>query len=203
MTDLEIYDRSVFEYLSAVIDTEYIVYAPTDNAIRTITQREQFKDKTPLRFISFYRNPTFDIDMSRYNSAAAIRGDIVQRRIDENGKFQGVAVANIPVNLTYQVDLWASKNTLVQELAIDLITRLYMQSQVLTAPMNPDSEEPARFHFVDITWEDNSDIESEIDRGKLYRHTISFTIDSRIKLVKPITTEKFCCCGDLPLDIYE
>lgn len=197
MTELEKYDRSVWEYLSTVNDK--IVYAPTDKALRTITKREQFSDKKPWNFISYYRSPSFDIDWSRMNNPATISGDFTRLRGSSNVDRVATYVQNIPVNLTYIVELWASKAVQVQEDSIALISKLFMEDQVLEVPINPDGED-GRFHILDVSWSDNSDLERETEIGKIYRHTISFTIDARLTLTRDVNTHRFKC---VPVNIYE
>lgn len=197
MTELEKYDRSVWEYLSSI--NEKIVYAPTDKALRTITKREQFSDKKPWNFISYYRAPSFDIDWSRMNNPATISGDLTSVRGSSNLDRLATYVQNIPVNLTYNVELWASKATQVQEDSIALISKLFMEDQVLEVPINPDGED-GRFHILDVSWSDNSDLERETEIGKIYRHTVNFTIDARITLKRDVSTMRFKC---VPVSIYE
>lgn len=196
MTDIEKYDRAVYEYLSSINDK--IVYAPTQRAIPTITKREKFSDKKPWNFISYYRNSSFDIDWNRMNNPATVTGDFTGLMALEDAR-EARYVQNIPVNLTYSVELWASKATEVQEMSTALISKLFMQDQVLEVPINPNGE-MGRFHLLDITWDDNSDIERETDIGKIYRHTINFTVDARVTLVRDVKTTKFTC---VPVDIYE
>lgn len=197
MTDIEKFDRAVFEYLTTISDK--IVYAPTQEALRTITKREKFVDKKPWNFISYHRTPSFDVNWDRMNNPATVTGDFTRlTKITDNLR-EARYVQNIPVNLTYNVELWASKNTEVLEMATALITKIYMQDQVLEVPINPEGED-GRFHILDISWNDNSDIERETEIGKIYRHTIGFTIDARIILTTDVATTKFCA---VPADIYE
>lgn len=195
-TDIELLDKAVYMYLYSINDK--VCYSVTSKAHQTITKNSKHQDKIPLTFISFYRSPNFDIDMGRYNFTMTQLGDNVRLSGDD---YQRTAryVQSLPINVTYQVDLWAAKETSVQELAIDLITKIYMDRQVLIADMNPDGE-PARFHIQDVTWVDNSDLELENEKGKIYRHTVTFTVPTVIKLTKDIPTTKFTC---VPVDIYE
>lgn len=200
MTDIEKFDRAVYKYLSSI--SSKIVYAPTSQAVRTITKRENFSDNKPWNFISYYRDSSFDVDWNRMNNPATLYGDIVSRGGIPNTKRMKIkTVQNIPMNLSYIVDIWASKNTEVQELAVALITKIYMQEQVIKVPINPGGED-GRFHLLEVNWNDNSDIERETEIGKIYRHTISFTIDGRLTLTTDSEVDKFCCC-EVPLDIYE
>lgn len=196
-TEIEKYDRSVYAYLSTISDK--IVYAPTQAALRTITKRPEFLDDKPWNFISFYRTPLFEVDWSRMNNPGTVSGDFVRLRELRGGSREARYVQNIPLNLVYNVDIWASKNTEVQALATELITKIYMQDQVLEVPINPDGED-GRFHILDVAWNDNSDLERETEIGRIYRHTINFTIDARITLTRDVNTTKFC---SVPVDIYE
>ena len=197
LTEIEKYDRAVYEYLSYI--SPKIVYAPTSTAIRTITKKEKFEDKKPWNFISFYRNPQFQVDWSRMNNHTAVVGDFVSLKGNSDESRVARYVNNIPVNLTYNIELWASRAQEVQNLATNLITKIYMQDQVLEVPINPDGE-LGRFHILDVEWTDNSDLERETEIGRIYRHTISFAVDARITLVRDVATKKFCC---VPVNIYE
>lgn len=198
MTDIEKIDRAVFSYLTTI--SSKVIWSPTQLALRTITKREKFEDQKPWNFISYYRAPSFEVDWSRMNNPATISGSL--NRLVENSMDRGVDaryIQNIPLNLTYYVDIWASKSVEVQELAISLISKMYMQDQVLEVPLLPEGD-LVRFHLLDITWDDNSDIERENEIGRIYRHTISFTVDARLTLVREIKTTRFCC---VPVNIYD
>lgn len=199
-TDIEKFDRAVYSYLSSI--SEKIVYAPTNAAVKTITKREKFSDNKPWNFISFYRDSHFDIDWSRMNNYGTRVGDMVQLTRDtETLEREARYVQNIPLNLTYQVDLWASKAVEVQKMSTSLISKLFMEDQVLEVPINPDGEN-GRFHMLDISWNDNSDLERESEIGKIYRHTIEFTVDGRLTLINDVQTVRFKC-GSIPINIYE
>lgn len=196
-SDIEKFDRAVYDYLTTICDK--IVYAPTQKALRTITKKEEFSDKKPWNFLSFYRDPSFDIDWGRMNNPGTVSGDFVRLREIEGVGREARYVHNIPVTLTYSVNIWASKAKEVQNLAISLISKIYMQDQVLEVPLNPDGE-MGRFHILNASWEDTSDLERETEIGKIYRHTIEFNVDARITLTRDVNTTKFCC---VPLDIYD
>ena len=197
MTDIEIYDRAIYEYLMSISDK--IIYSTTSRAFKNMTKQMKYEDYVPYNMISFYRDPNFAIDTDRYHFTGAVFGDFTRLTADSEGNREARYVHNLPVNLTYQIDIWAPKEVIVQETAIKLISKIHMENQVVIAPMNPDGEE-ARFHITNVEWVDNSDLEEEDDRGKIYRHTVSITIDSRIKLTRDVSTQRFRC---VPIDIYE
>lgn len=199
MTDIERYDTAVYAYLDGIGAST--TYSPTSKARLQITKLKTNNEKIPWGFISFYRSPTFEIDISRDSYAARNIGDYVSSVLTAANQVTGTYVHNIPVNLTYNIDIWAATNSKVQELALAVLAKLAFTDRVLTAPINPDGED-ARFHILDLEWVDNSDIENEEDIGRIYRHTISFTIDARIKLVRTSTTTVFDY-SKLPICIYE
>lgn len=195
-TEIEKYDRAVFDYLSTI--SGKIVYAPTSMAVRTITKREKFKDDKPWSFLSFYRSPTFEVNWDRMNNPATIYGELTRFTINSDSDRVAQYTQYIPVNLSYSIEIWASRAVEVQSLAISLMTKIFMQEQVLKVDLGEG--DPARFHILDVSWNDNSDLERETDIGKIYRHTISFTIDARLNLVTELNTTRFCC---VPVNIYE
>lgn len=197
MTDLEIYDRAMHGYLSTI--SKNVIYSITSKAFQNMAKDAKYADYIDYSMISFYRSPDIDIDLSRYSFTGAVHGDFVRLTEDEKKKREARYVHNVPVNLTYQVDIWAPKERNVQETATKLISKIFMQKQVLVAPMNPDGED-ARFHIIDTKWTDNSDLEEENDRGRLYRHTVSITLEAQLKLPVDVETTQFICDY---VDIYE
>lgn len=199
MTDIEIYDRGIYEYLSFI--SPNIVYAPNSIAHRKIAEYERNEDLTPWAFISYYRESTFEFDTDRLNFTSMRLGNLNRFEVEPDANLQHLRyVQDIPVNLTYQVDIWAAKAVTALEMAIKLVTQLQMRAPVLKVPMNPEGED-ARFYFLDITWNDNSDIENEEDKGKIYRHTFTFKVDARIKLVREMQAA-IPLCG-VPVELYE
>lgn len=198
MTDIERYDTAVYQYLVNITPT--LIYGPTSIASKQIAKLKTTTDKIPWSFISYYRNPVFEFDSSRDNYAAQSFGDLVSQ-LRQSSTITNTYVHNIPINLTYTVDIWAATNSRVQEVALSVIERLCFTDKVLTAPINPGGVD-ARFHILDLEWVDNSDIENEDNVGRIYRHTISFSIDARIKLVRTTTTVPFDLTK-LPVNLYE
>lgn len=199
MTDIELYDTAVYQYLDGL--GKRVLYSPTSKARKEVTKLTTTDEKIPWGFLSFYRSPNFEYDPSRDNFAARNFGDHVSSVAAAASNVKGTYVHNIPINLTYNIDVWAATRSEVQELAIKVLSKLAFTDRVLTAPINPD-EVPARFHILDLDWVDNSDIEDEESVGRIYRHTISFTIDARLKLVRTTNVTLFDY-SKIPINIYE
>lgn len=182
VSDFELYDIAVVDYMKEVLPI--VVYAPTDKAEMTLVKRApKYKDNIPYPFISVYRDPSMPIDHNRYSSQA-IGGDRV--RVTSSTRERGCIsryVHSIPVTLTYQADIWATKATDALRSAQNMLTKLTIRNPVLFVPINPDGE-MGRFHLLDVNHVDNSDIESEEDKGKKYRHTFTFTVNAWIKYVR-------------------
>ena len=191
IADIELYDKSVYKYLSRVCPR--VVYSTTDRASYTLTKRNPDNlDKITYPFISFYRDPHIPIDWNRYSSQA-IGGHFIRLTSStEDGSRTARYVHSIPVTLTYQVDLWGVRSTEILELSQELLIKLTIDNPVLFVPINPDKE-PGRFHILDVDLVDNSDIESEEDKGRLYRHTYTFTVNAWIKSVRDNRTTPWVC----------
>ena len=180
-TDIELYDRAVVSYLREI--SPKVVFAPTDLAEYTISKKYNIpEDRIPYPFISVYRDPHIPIDWSRYSSHT-IRSDFTKLSSTSEGSRIAQYVHSIPVTLSYQVDIWGVKSTDILELSQSLLLKLTVLNPVLYVPMNPEGTN-GRFCIEGVDLVDNSDIESEEDRGRLYRHTFVFTIDARIKYVR-------------------
>lgn len=187
-TDIELYDRAVVAYLKEI--NPKVVFCPTDLAEYTITKMQNVSaDRIPYPFINVYRDPDIPIDWSRYSSHTR-RADFTRLSSTPEGSRTARYVHSIPVTLSYQADIWATKSTDVLELSQSLLLKLTITNPILYVPINPDGEN-GRFCIEEVELVDNSDIESEEDKGRLYRHTFTFTIDARIKLVKDVRTTQF------------
>lgn len=202
MTDIQMYDAAVKAYLMRV--TPAVIYGPTSTAVKQITKLQSQgnpTDQTKWGFITFYRSPVFEFDHGRDNFSAQLRGDRVSYSPSTGGVLTNRYVHNIPINLTYNVDIWAATRQRVQEMALAVLHYVVFTDQVLEVPLNPDGED-ARFHMIDYEWTDNSDIENEDDVGRIYRHTISFVIPAVITMTETVKTRQYDLSKIL-IDVYE
>lgn len=204
MTDIERYDRSIATYLFGI--TDKLVYAPTSKARREVTKLYSYdetkpKDHIPWAFISYYRHPQFVFDAMRDGFANRMVGDNVGQKMIMNRIVKTTYVRALPINLTYSVDIWSGTHRHVLELAGEVASRLYFNERVLTSPVDVGNEN-ARFEILDLDWTDNSDIESEEDIGRIYRHTFTFSIPAIIKSVRETRTYPLDFSSIL-IDIYE
>jgi len=190
----------VYAYLKDVCDR--VVYSTTDKAIKEAS-RQGFipNDKTPWGFISYHRDPTFNIDWDRDNYSMRITGARLKTLKTQEGKYTSVYSQAFPVNISYTVDLWAATNKRVQELGMALAAKLMLQDPVMMAPIEYNGSD-ARFHITSIEWVDNSDLEGEYEHGKIYRHSVSFTVAAHMQLVTYLSTRPFDYTS-IPIEIYE
>lgn len=205
VSDIELYDTAVFKYIQDLHSR--VVYAPTDRASYTLVKKfPNYKDKIPFPYMSFYRDPEIPIDRERYSNQA-IRGHFTKLTTmgTDSDSRKATYIHSIPVTLSYQVEIWGSKSTEVLELSQDFLVKLTMLNPVLFVPINPDGE-MGRFHILDVNLVDNSDLENEENKGRLYRHTFTFTINAWIKHVNDTETTKWVCPEIVVVDdisIYE
>lgn len=206
LTDIERYDRAVATYLVGI--TDKLVFAPTSKARLQVTKMysedtRKDQDHIPWAFISYYRHPQFVLDNQRDGFPNRMVGENVSNvMLDKLNIRKSTYVKALPINLTYSVDVWSGTHRHLLELSELVATRLYFNQRVLTAPVDISEDETARFAVQDIDWTDNSDIESEEEYGRIYRHTFTFTIDAVLKVVKEYRTYPLDMSKIL-IDIYE
>lgn len=199
IADIQLYDEAVMAYLKQIHPKVY--FATTDTA--KPKNAKDNKDSTSYPFISFYRDPDLHIDESRANNSGIVDGDLTKRAYKaspDDKLFTFEYVHSIPVNLMYQVDIWAARQRELLALSQDVLIDLRSARRVLYVPINPDGE-MGRFAIDDVTLTDNSDLESETETGKVYRHTLSFVIEAYIKRVRRPQIPRFN--PNVSIDIYE
>lgn len=190
-SDFELYDEAVVLYVKNVIPR--VVYASTDRASYTIVKNNpKYKDNIPYPFASVYRDPSMPIDWGRYNKSA-IKGHFLRLTTSTKTSVRTARyVHSIPVTLTYQVDIWGVRSIDILPLSQKLLLELTVNHPVLYVPINPEGE-MGRFHLLDVNLVDNSDIESEESKNRLYRHTYTFTVNAWIKDIKDIERAPWKC----------
>lgn len=187
MSDIQLYDTAVRDYLLAIHPRTY--YSLTDKAKLKCAKHNN--DSTKYPFITYFRDNELTIDENRMNSSV-VSGH--KTRMYKNNTtdpaYKTEYVHSIPVNLLYQVDVWSSSHSALLELSQALLIDLKSARPILEVPINPDGE-LGRFHILDVSLVDNSDIEEEEEKGKTYRHTFSFTLEAYIKRVRVEDRSRF------------
>lgn len=195
MSDIQAYDTALLDYFKQVTDKVY--YAPTEGAKSKNSKMNG--DRTYYPFLSFYRDTDLQIDDSRMN-VSMTQGHFT--RMNQTSPSDDLHDTHyehfIPVNLMYQVDVWSAKHADLLSLSQELLIDLKSARKVLEVPTSDGKV--ARFEFRDVSWVDNSDLESEDETGRKYRHTFSFIIEAYISKVKVKRKATF---QNASLDIYE
>jgi hypothetical protein len=191
ISDVQLYDIAVASYLAEVSGFHNRIYYAVTSMAKEKCSKEN-RDKTVYPFGSFYREPDLTIDESRFNSSV-IPGFKTRMLVTNNTTgypFKTEYVHSIPVNLLYQVDVWAARMEDALLISQELLLDLKSIKPVLLVPINPDGEN-GRFTFLDVSLTDNSDLESEDDNGKVYRYTFSFLIEAYIKNAVQKDSQRF------------
>lgn len=198
-TDIEQTDRAVYAYLHSICP--HVVYSPTTLAQKRISKRIENQDKQPWSFISYTRDSRFDIDWTRMNNPSTISGRHTSTVGDKTSRLV-TKLKNVPVNLTYHIEIWSPREVEVQSLAIALIVKIFSEDQVLEVSYENlgGNKDTLRYHIQNVLWTDSSDLTQDDVLGKLYRHSISFTLDAQI--TSSVTHDEYGTLNCVPVDIY-
>ena len=161
------YDNALVDYFSSFY--KYIVYGAPNVAFKNAGMK--FGDKVPLPLISIYRS---EIGLaSLRNFPLFKKGNITNLNncIVERERI-------LPLNLSYQVDVWGSD--------LDQTTQLFCEVLFRTLdkplfPVNHDGMEEAlqkNLQLLDII--DNTDSSLISTRGRLNRYTLVYQVDAHI-----------------------
>ena len=190
-SDIQVLDEGLSDYLKAFFPR--VVYAPTNRARYTVLRKNpKLKDNDIYPYISFYRDANVIIDYSRYD-ASVIKGDYQRlRRYDPEGQLYAVYHHSIPVTLNYQVDIWSDKQADAMKYSQALVLKLMVTDPVLFIKLGNHTQNGG-YHILDVKLVDNSDLEAEESRGRLYRHTITFHIAGWMDYIEQRETTPWVC----------
>ena len=126
-----------------------------------------------LPLISYWRL-TNSISDSFRSQPAILRGREI-RDIDNTSKLM---YKELPMDLTYQIDVWSDRRYEVDDIMLELL--LYFHEEPYITIKEDNMEKPYDFSFrvTDITLD--IDLESFSDRGNLYRQVITIEFDNAV-----------------------
>lgn len=149
-----------------------LLFAPTDLAIR---KRKEKKGAYELPFASYWRVSTERTE-SLDNHPLASRG-IGYRYVDEEAKDTEKKIELVPVTFGYHLDFWGMVWTQMDEIDRKWFF-LQHKSPLLNVTIETvDSEkfDVDLFTFFE-KMDDTSDLPSEYEKGKFFRHTYIFNV---------------------------
>lgn len=181
---LILYDQALKDRLDAIYDN--VIMAPPDDAFK----RSNKEGKVKLPLISAYRmsNPPRWED---FNHPEAFRGRYTMR--DKDGNY--VQTASIPVDITYQIDIWAQERVYADGLFREL-TFEFLRNPDLMIEL-PTLEQPEVFSMRLTDVETSTEYGDFGDRNNIHRYTMTYEVEfarmfmegDTVKYVKTIPVE--------------
>lgn len=164
-----LYDNALKEKLSNVFDN--VVNCSEDKAIDYSQDEETAQVTLPM--ISFWRLNN-NLDTNMYNASAILRGRDIAR---VNNKATNILnYKELPIVLTYQVDIWSDRRYEVDEILKELL--LYFMEEPNLEVEEPNVDYTYSFPMTITELNSDVDVSSFDEKGVLYRQTISLEINN-------------------------
>ena len=146
------------------------------------TQAKRHKGKVVLPMISIWRLGDFEINLDMYNDMMVRQGAIGRTVGKAEFPNQRIAAHGLPVNLQYQIDVYATRRDvcdgIVAELLIEFKERPYFTAHIQdSGDLNVDVEFDL---LIDDNVVDNTSITDFEELGRLYRLTITGIVPSAV-----------------------
>lgn len=163
---LSLYDEAMNEKLTAMF-SNYIM-APPDEAFT----RETEDGKVDLPLISAYRisNP---INFEEYNGYEVFAGRVTRRNMTSPDL---IRQQGLPVTITYQIDIWATKRTEADGLYREVV--FYLMTHPNISVIIPGIEQPFHFSMKLTDTDSPTEYGSFGDNGEIHRYTLTYEIAS-------------------------
>lgn len=167
------YDKALKSKIQNVFDN--VVLAEPDMAFKRSAELPENEGKVKLPLLSLYRE-NYTILLESVNQRAFRRGKKVAYPNEDSDDYSTVQMMeSLPVRIDYQLDLWADRRDTVDNLAAEVLFWL-LGNPKIEIPV-PETDRTMEFSFWFEDMQDNSDIMSFEEKGRLYRITIPLYFD--------------------------
>ena len=164
------YDDAIIDNFRAIFNDETISILPVENAIRFSGQLQ--KDDIEFPMISTTRLG-YSIRNSDVNFNAKRIGSFVRRDGENNNIYAQV----IPIRIEYQLDVFTVDQETCDEIIRELVF-FFAQHPTLEAHFEYGLDIDHNFNmFLNDDIVDNSDTVEHINKGVLFRNTLTFYVD--------------------------
>ena len=164
------YDDAIIDNFRAIFNDETISILPVENAIRFSGQLQKDDIKFPM--ISTTRLG-YSIRNSDVNFNAKRIGSFVRRDGENNNIYAQV----IPIRIEYQLDVFTVDQETCDEIIRELVF-FFAQHPTLEAHFEYGLDIDHNFNmFLNDDIVDNSDTVEQINKGVLFRNTLTFYVD--------------------------
>lgn len=164
------YDEAIISNFRSIFDDSRIHILPVENAIRFTAQLQKDEVKFPL--ISTTRLG-WSIRSNDVNFSAKMTGGLHHKENNNTNIFAQV----IPIRIEYQLDLFTVDRQSGDELTRELVFYFY-QNPTLTVKFPYKLNGEHHFNlYLDDDVVDNSDTIEHLNKGVLFRNTLTFYTD--------------------------
>jgi len=164
------------------IEAKSIVYAPVNVAMRL---RAETTPTAVLNMVSMYRTG-MEIDRSRLNNFVA-RNGIYVKYTDET-KQVAMKMRYVPKILTYTIENWFTNADCLDSRAL-LFDEWLVSNDFTLKFTDVDTQIEYEFPIILEEQADNSDLESQFEKGKIFRLTTVLNVQALIPVVPPTTVK--------------
>ena len=203
------YDKAIFKMLKNLFSETYFVDT-AESAFKINAKAHAGKIVLPM--ITVYRLGDYNIATEAYNDWSVRSGHI--RTVKGKAEFEDLRVAmhTLPVSLTYQIDVYATRRDVVDGITAELLME-FKEHPHFEAKLQDIGLEQQKVEFdflIDDNVVDNSSITEFEDTGRFYRLTLNglvpmaaiFRVDIFNRLEKEeITFEELIGTNDAELKI--
>ena len=171
------YDRAVFDLIHSLYDEVYFC-SPEEVMSRNA---KKHSGKVLLPFIAVWRLPDFSLNLDMANDSFLRRG---YRVTSSDGRIehpnQRVTMHGLPVTLSYNIDVYATKRDVCDGITSELLMYLREHPFIVVQIMDA-GERLQEFSFdLEDSVTDNTDISDFLEGGRLYRLSITANITEAV-----------------------
>ena len=171
------FDKCVYKMLKSLYDEVYVIDT-FENAFQINAKAHSGKIVLPM--ITVYRLADYTIAKDMINDVAVRSG--YRTTVQGKAEFENRRIARhvLPVTLTYQIDIWATRRDVAEGITAELLMEFNERPHVSAKLQDMGTEStPVEFDFqVDDNVVDNSSITEFDDTGRFYRLTLNGIIPS-------------------------
>jgi len=192
------YDKALFHRFKDLYDETYFI--DTYESAMSINAKAH-KGKVILPMISIYRMGDYTVATDVINDWAVRAG--YRNTVQGKAEFENyrIAMHTLPVTLTYQIDVWATRRDVVDGITAELLMEFRERPHFKTRIQDMGLKEiPIEFDFqLEDSVVDNTSITEFDDTGRYYRFTLTGNVPSaaifRIDIFDRIDKEEFYIKG--------
>lgn len=167
---VNLYDKALIDHFRDIFDDSRIHILPVEQAIRFTAQLRQ--DNVIFPLISTNRLG-YSIKLSEVNFHGLRNGGFQNRNADNTKTFAQI----IPIRINYQVDVFTVSKAQGDELLRELIFHIMLHPTLqVEIPYKLDMEHNFNI-FLESDIVDNSDTVEHVNKGVLFRNTITLYTD--------------------------